>query len=285
MILVTGATGTTGRLLVSQLAKKGLAVRALVRDLHKAKSLEMPHVELVRGDLDDPASLNAALAGIERAYLLTATSPNRLRQEAHFIRAARHAGIKHIVRHSIVGADANSPCRILRRHGEADKQLEDSGLSFTLLRPNYFMQNLCWYAHDINTRGVFLASLPDTTAHAHIDARDIAAVAVAVLTETGHENQTYHLSGPEALTYGEMVSILSGFLGKPVCYDSTPEHYAESLRNSGLDADEVLELDAWIARGVGQGATPLDTVFRVARRQPIRFEQFAKDYLPVFVGA
>jgi len=284
MILVTGANGTIGRQVVSQLANKGISASALVRDLQKAKSLEKPHVQLVKGDFNDLASLNAALAGVESAFLLTATSPNRLSQEANFIKAAKNAKLKHIVRLSIVGADGNACSRILRRHAEADRRLEDSGISFTILQPNYFMQNILWYSKDIKTRGVFLSSLPETTSHAHVDARDIAAVAVGTLSETGHEGQMYRISGPEALTYGEMMQTLSRLLGKAVRYDASPDHYANSLKKWGLDADEVLELDSCIAQGTGNGTAVRDTVLRVTKRQPARFEQFAKDYLPSFAG-
>ncbi len=284
MILVTGANGTIGRQVISQLARKGISTSALVRDLQKAKSLEMSYVQLVKGDFDDLASLDAALAGAESAFLLTATSPNRLGQEANFINAAKNAKLKHIVRLSIVGADGNGCSRILRRHAEADRQLEASGISFTILQPNYFMQNILWYVEDIKTRGVFLASLPETTSHAHVDARDVAAVVVATLTETGHEGQIYRISGPEALTYGQMMQSLSRLLGKSVRYDASPDHYADSLKNWGLDADEVLELDSCIAQGIGNGAVVRDTVLRVTKRQPTRFERFVKDYLPAFAG-
>ena len=284
MILITGANGTIGRQVVDQLAKKGISASALVRDLQKAKPLEMPQIQLVKGDFNDLVSLDAALAGAESAFLLTATSPNRLSQEANFIKAAKNAKLKHIVRLSIVGADGDACSRILRRHAEADRQLEDSGISFTILQPNYFMQNLLWYSEDIKTRGVFLSSLPETNTHAHVDARDIAAVAVATLTEAGHEGQIYRISGPEALTYGEMMQTLSSLLGKSVRYDASPDHYGNSLKNWGLDADEVLELDSCIAQGTGNGAAVRDTVLRVTKRQPIRFEQFAKDYLPAFGG-
>ena len=284
MILVTGANGTNGRHIVQQLAGKGLKVRAMVRDLKKAASLTAPNVEVAKGDFDDPVSLTALVTGIEKAFLLTATSPHRVTQEANFLEAAKQTGIQHIVRLSIVGADSNSPSRLLRRHGQAEQQLADSGIPFTLLRPNYFMQNLLWYAEDIRTRGVFLASLPEATQHSHVDARDIAALAVVALTETGHEHQTYHITGPEALTYGEMMQRLSRLLGRPVRYEASPETYANSLRNWGLDANEILELDAYIARGVGNGAAVTDTVLRVTQRQPIQFEQFARDHLHAFMG-
>jgi len=282
MILVTGANGTTGRQVIALLARQGLKTRAMVRDLQKAKSLELPNVDIIKADFENSASLEIALARTERAFLLTATSPNRVSQEATFVKIAKQVGIKHVVRLSILGAEVHSPSRLLRRHGEADQLLIDSGIQFTILQPHYFMQNLLWYAEEIKTRGRFHASLPETTPHSHVDARDIAAVAVAALTETNHANQIYRLCGPEALTYGEMMAILSRQLGKLVYYDSSPENYARSLINWGLDAEEVLELDACVAQGIGAGAEITDTILRVTKKHATRFEQFARDYLPSF---
>jgi uncharacterized protein YbjT (DUF2867 family) len=282
MILVTGANGTTGRQVIAQLARQGLKTRAMVRDLQKAKALELPNVEIVKADFEDSASLEIALAGAEKGFLVMATTPKRVSQETVFLKIARQAGIKHIVRLSILGAESDSPVRILRRHGEADQLLIDSGIGFTILRPHYFMQNLLWYAEEIKTSGRFLASLPETSPHSHVDARDIAAVAVAALTGAGHANQIYHLSGPEAMTYGEMMAIQSRLLGQSVYYDASPEKYARSLRNWGLDAEEVLELDAGIARGTGNGTEITDTILRVTKKDATPFEQFANDYLPSF---
>ena len=145
------------------------------------------------------------------------------------------------------------------------------------------MQNLFWYADSIEKEGVFHASLPAKTRHSHIDARDIAAVAVSALTESGHENQTYRLTGPEALTYDEMMATLSHLLDKPLCYDPFPQNYAKSLEGWGLDIDEVLELDRVIAQGFGDGEKITDTVAEVTGKEPHSFEQFAKDYLSAFL--
>ena len=127
-------------------------------------------------------SLEDALAGVDLAFLLTPTSSNRVAQEANFPKAAKKTGIKHIVRLSILGEKSDSPSHVIRRHGEADKQLEDSGIAFTVLQPSYFMQNLLWYAETINKQGVFHASLPETIKHSYVGVRDIAAVTVAILT-------------------------------------------------------------------------------------------------------
>jgi uncharacterized protein YbjT (DUF2867 family) len=107
-----------------------------------------------------------------------------------------------------------------------------------MLRPHYFTQNLLWYIDDIKLQGVFYASLPETYRHSHVDARDNAAVAVATLTESDHENRVYHITGSEALTYREVAEILSRSIGKKVRYDSSRENYAQFLKKVGLDADE-----------------------------------------------
>ena len=282
MILITGATGTNGREIVAQLAAKDVRARAMV---HKREAIKWPHtlnVEFVNGDFDDASSLDAALAGVERAFLLSPSSAEQVAREANFIRAAKRAGVRHVVKFSILGAASNSPSRLIRRHGEAEKMLEDSGIAFTMLRPNYFMQNLLWYIDDIKSQGVFYASLPETYRHSHVDARDNAAVAVAALTESGHQSKVYHITGPEALTYSEVAEILSQAIGKKVRYDSSRENYAQFLTKVGLDADEVLELDACVANGIGDGSAVTNTIFEITQQQPIRFMQFANDYSQAF---
>jgi uncharacterized protein YbjT (DUF2867 family) len=282
MILITGATGTNGREIVKQLSDKGVKIRAMIRKRGDAKLPDTSNVEFVIGDFDDVASLNAALADVERAFLLSPSSAEQVTRESNFIRAAKRAGVRHIVKFSILGAAPDSPSRLIRRHGEAEKILEDSAIAFTMLRPNYFMQNLLWYVDDIKSQGVFYSSLPPKYKHSHVDARDNAAVAVAALTESGHESKIYHITGSETLTYQEVAEILSQAIGKKVRYDSSLENYVTFLKNIGLDVDEVLELDACVANGIGDGSAVTNTIFEVTKRQPIRFEQFANDYSQAF---
>lgn len=282
MILITGATGTNGREIVAQLSAKGVRARAMVRRREDVTLPRTLNVDFVNGDLDDASSLDAALAGVERAFLLSPSSAEQVAREANFIRAAKRAGIRHVVKFSILGAAPDSPSRLIRRHGEAEKMLEDSGIAFTMLRPHYFMQNLLWYIDDIKSQGVFYASLPETYKHSHVDARDNAAVAVAALTESGHESKVYHITGSEALTYCEAAEILSQAIGKTVRYDPSRENYAKFLTKVGLDADEVLELDACVATGIGDGSAVTNTIFEITQQHPIRFMQFANDYSQAF---
>jgi len=282
MILITGATGTNGREIIEQLSAKGVKARAMVRKREDVRLPRTLNVEFIKGDFDDASSLDAALAGVEQAFLLSPSSAEQVTREANFIRAAKRAGVRHVVKFSILGAAPNSPSRLIRRHGEAEKMLEDSGIVFTMLRPHYFMQNLLWYINDIKSQNVFHASLPETYKHSHVDARDNAAVAVAALTESGHESKVYHITSSEALTYREVAEILSQAIGKEVRYDSSRENYAKYLKKLGLDADEVLELDACVANGIGDGSAVTNTIFELTQQQPIRFMQFANDYSQAF---
>lgn len=278
MILITGATGTNGREIVKQLSDKGVKIRLMVRKREDAGLAHSSNLEYVFGNFDDFASLGGALAGVERAFLLSRCSAEQVTRESNFIRAAKRAGVHHVVRFSILGAELDSPCSFMRRHGQAEQLLRDSGMAFTMLRPSYFMQNLLWFTKDIRSRGVFYSALPATCKHSHVDVRDIAAVAVAALTESGHEGKVYRITGPEALTYQQVAEILSDAAGKKVRYDNSLENYSRFLKDSGLDVNEVLELDAWVAKGAGEGSAVTNTIFELTGQQPIRFAQFAEDY-------
>ena len=112
---------------------------------------------------------------------------------------------------------------------------------------------------------------------------DIERVWLAIaLTEVGHEGEVYRITGPEALTYQEVAEILSEAIGKKVRYDNSLENYSRFLKNIGLDVDEVLELDACVAKGVGDGSAVTSTIFQLTKRQPIRFAQFANDHSRLF---
>jgi uncharacterized protein YbjT (DUF2867 family) len=189
MILITGATGTNGREIVKQLSNKGVKIRVMVRKRENAGLAHSSNIEYAIGNFDDLATLGGALAGVERAFLLSPSSAEQVTREGNFIRAAKRAGVHHVVRFSILGAEPDSPSRLIRRHGQAEQLLRDSGMAFTMLRPSYFMQNLLWYTKDIRSRGVFYSTLPTTCKHSHVDVRDNAAVAVAALTESGHEGK------------------------------------------------------------------------------------------------
>ena len=196
MILITGATGTNGIEIVRLLARSGVPCRALVRNAQKAAALAaLPKVEIVEGDLADPETLAPAVEGVDKALLCSSIGRNLVELQGKLIRTAKRAGVGHTVKFSGMDAD-HSEWRFLRWHGQAEKELEDSGLAFTHLLPNQFMQVYLRFQPTIAADGKFRAASKDSEVNP-VDIRDIAAV--AVLTQSGHESKKYVITGPKRL--------------------------------------------------------------------------------------
>jgi uncharacterized protein YbjT (DUF2867 family) len=282
MILVIGATGTNGQEVVQRLAGAGQRVRALVRNTAKADGLRLPNVELVEGDLGDAASLGRAFAGASRAFVVTAVDQRAVEWCRNAFEAARRAGTPHVVKFSGMGAGV-ADAALLRQHGETDEVLKASGLPYTILRPNSFFQNMLWSAGAIKDHGAFYLPMRDGR-QSLVDVRDIAAVAVRVLTEAGHEGQTYEITGPERLSYAEVAATLTRVLGKQVRYvDVAPEAAKDSMLKAGMpawNADAVTEL--YGAFATGQFGYTTDTVKRITGLPPIPFEQWARENVAAF---
>ena len=281
MILITGASGTNGREIVQQLSAKGLPFRVMVRQLPTPVP-QFPHVEYVVGDFTDPSSITRALTGIDEAFLLSPSTAGQVERETNFIQMASQAHVRHLVKFSILGADPDSPSRLLRRHGEIEQTLRISGVPFTILRPSYFMQNLFWYAKDIRSKGVFYGVWPKDYKHAHVDVRDNAAIAVACLTQRGREGKCYRITGPEALSYVQVTGLLSAAIGANVRYENSLENYRRFLESSGSNVEEIIGLDQCVAAGMGNGPMVNSTVLDITSRPPIRFAEFAKEYSKAF---
>ncbi|NMG10317.1 SDR family oxidoreductase [Brasilonema sp. UFV-L1] len=283
MILVTGATGTNGYEILKQLSTTDAQVRAFVRNPKKALMLKELGVEVVIGDFNEPETLNAALKDVEKALLLSTPDLQQVKLQSNFIKAAKHSGIRHIVKFSALGANLNAPAAILKWHGQTEKQLEETGISFTHLRPNVFMQNILRVAQTIATQRIFSDRVGDAK-FSLVDVRDIAAVAVKVLTEEGHEGKVYSITGPEVLSFGEVAEKLSIAIEEKVTYVSvSPEEYKKRRLETGVQewfVDAVNEIYSYYSEGMGMIVT--NVVAEVARKQPISFDQFAKDYAQSF---
>jgi uncharacterized protein YbjT (DUF2867 family) len=284
MILVTGATGSNGTEIVTRLTTRHVPVRAMVRNLGRARAIALPYVDVLEGDFDRPATLLTALAGVERAFLLTSSSERAEAQQIAFIEAARQSGVAHIVKLSQFGADAHSPGRFQRYHAAVEVALHASGIAYTLLRPNLFMQGLFNFRSTIATQHAFYAAAGDAEVSA-VDVRDIAEVAVAALTESGHAGKIYELTGPQALTHAEMAAHLSKALGRPVAFvDIPPEAMRDTLLSVGFpvwQADGLLEEYALYRRG--EAAAVTSGVRDAIGEAPRSFEAFARDYAAMFV--
>jgi uncharacterized protein YbjT (DUF2867 family) len=284
MILITGATGNNGRELVRQLVAAGQHVRALVRDVAKATNLKGPNVELAVGDFDRPATLDAALRGVEKAFLLTPVAEHFVEWQRAFIETAQRAEVKHLVKFSGMGADSGVKVELLRLHNETDNLLRKSGVPFTILQPNSFHQNILSSADTIKTQGAFYWPLKNA-AQSTVDIRDVNAIAARVFTSPGHEGNTYVITGPEALTFQQAAEKLSAVLGRDIQYvDVRLSAAADGMRKSGMpewNVRAVSELLGYFASGAA--ATVTDTVPRLLGRPAISFEQFVQDHRAAFL--
>src|ERR1700733_7019418 len=182
MILITGATGLNGSEVVRQLSKRGVPVRALVRNPAKATELaSLPNVEVVEGDMAVPATLAAPLRGVDRALLISSSDPAMLDVQSKFIEAAKAAGVAHVVKLSGIMPERDSAFRFARMHGEIELRLEQSGMAFTHLRAGEFMPAYFRQAPSIAATGSFMLPMADARI-ASIDVGDLAEVAVLTLT-------------------------------------------------------------------------------------------------------
>ena len=286
MILITGATGTSGREIVGELKRAGAGgVHALVRDASRASFIREAGFETIEGDFERPDTLRAALEGVERALLLTPPSPQTFEQQRAFIEAARDAGVRRVVKFSAFGADASAPEGFGKWHGQSEEFLKSSGLAWTILQPNFFMQNLLGQARQIAAEGRIYQPVGDASA-SFIDVRDIAAVVARTLMEDGHEGQTYVLTGPEALSFQEVAAKLSEAAGRSITYvPISPEQFREGALGAGLPewlVNALARLNEIFASG--QAAVVTDAVSRVGRTEPTTFEQFARDHAEAFKG-
>ena len=208
MILLTGATGKIGSALAKQLAERTYRSRALVRNPDRASGLRRIGIDIAEGDLSSPDSLDRAMEGVSALFLLTRAGPGMVELEVNAIEAASRTGVELIVKLSAPGAHPRARLGIGRWHGEIEEHLTASRIAHILLRPSYFMQNFLDFAPEIHSDGSFSAPAGDAGINM-VDVRDIAVVAATALTERGHDELEYHISGPEAISFEEAAETLS----------------------------------------------------------------------------
>jgi uncharacterized protein YbjT (DUF2867 family) len=286
MILIVGATGLVGSATVRHLTACGVPVRALVRSAEKAATLANPGVEAMVGDLEQPVSLDAALDGVTRALLISPLHPRQVAWQGNFVEAARRTGVVHIVKLSGLGTAPDSPLRSGRWHAQTERHIADAGLPFTYLHPPFFMQNLLRSAAAIAAQGVLVASM-QAGKIAMVDARDVAAVAVAALTSDDHVGKTYTITGPEALSFQEVAQKLAAATGRAVTYQDVPlAAVQQEMVATGLPEWLVdVRMEFATALRDGYAAVVTDTVQAVTGQPARTFDAFAREYVALFRGA
>ena len=233
MILVVGATGRLGRLIAQTLLGQGKLVRILVRSGSSPDTLLAAGAQPVTGDLKDPQSLSAACAGVD-AVITTANSMGRGGGDtvesvdrvgnANLINAAAAEGVGHFVFTSVLGASPQSPMQFTRAKGETEQRLRGSGIPWTVLQPDAFMDT--WIPPVVG--GPALAGEPVTIVgegrrrHSFVAMRDVAAYAVAALDHRHTEGRTLVIGGPQPLTWRDIVEAFEQELGRPLALNTVP---------------------------------------------------------------
>jgi uncharacterized protein YbjT (DUF2867 family) len=280
-ILVTGATGTIGRDVTKELATKGADVRAGVRDPDKAKKLLDPAIELTRFDFENPQSFSDALKDVTKVFVLPPLMLNQVEATNVFVDAASSAGVEHIVELSVIGADAEPPFTFGKWHAAEDRHIRDSGIAFTLLRPNSFMQNFINYFPPRD--GVIYLPWGNGKA-SFVNTRDIARVAAEVLTTNGHEGKIYTLTGPAALGIADVAKFLAEAAKRDIQYVDVPEAAArDGMLQAGVpqwQVDGVMELHAINKQSCWAAVT--NDIENVTGKSATTFAQFARDYADHF---
>ena len=282
MILLTGVTGKTGGETARQLLARGEKLRAIVRNEAKAADLKAAGVELVVGDVADADTVKEALQGAERAFLTLPNGRNQEAQEKQFTDLAVAAGVQHLVKMSSMEAVAHAQTPIPKAHWAVEEHIRASGLAWTMVKPNFFMQNLLSSAAGIKANRKF--SLPmgnGTTGMA--DIRDIAAVCAEVLTGKGHSGQSYEITGPEVLTFAAVAERFSAVLGVKIEYVPMPMDQFRTRMTGVLEPwhlNAVCELFREIAE-TGLDHTT-DTFRKLMGREPRSVTQFIQDHVALF---
>lgn len=246
MICITGAGGTVGSEVARQLASAAVPLRAAFFSKDKVAAAREAGIDAVAIDYGRPETLRSAFQGCGELYLVGPNAVDQTRLELNAVEAAKAAGVRHIVKQSVMGA-ADEAFELAGVHRPVELAIEASGLAWTFLRPNSFMQNVVTYmAGTIKAHDAFY-SASGTAKISHVDVRDIAAVAVKALTESGHEGKAYTLTGPEGFSYDELADALSAALGRTVKHISlSPPELKGALLAEGLPepvADRMLDLE------------------------------------------
>lgn len=288
-VLVTGASGNVGRLVVRTLAEQKVTVRAVVRRQESAAALRawnLAGVEVVVTDLADENAVPALVDGIDAVFLVTANVADQLTQEQQVIRAAAAAGVQRLVKLSVGGASPEAPLALARVHYAAEQELEASGLAYTVLRPAFFMDNLLQYIPWIDASGQLPLPTGDG-AMAMIHSQDIADVAAVELTSAFTDNRDLTLTGPEALTIDQALDRVGEIVGRPLSHiDSTREEfllrYVEDGNTSDYAEDIAILYDSILRQGYG--ATVTDTVEKTTGSAPRTIGDFARDHAADFAA-
>ena len=283
MILVCGATGMFGSRVVGELVKQGQPVRALVRDEGKARTLLGESPELAVADMDQPETLPAALAGVDKVFLVSPMDDKIADRELAMIKAAQETGVDQVIK--LFGAVRHAD-DLSRMHAASIDALRESGLRWALVSPNSVIETtLLAQLPALKQMGAMLGSAADSRVGL-VAADDVGRAAAAVFARKDVPNgQDFVLTGPEALTMTEVAKIMTEVLGRPVAYEDLPEEaFASILVQNGMTPEqaEIGVLAHFRAWREGGADVVTDTYRELTGLEPVSVRQWMSEHRSAF---
>ena len=283
MILITGATGKTGSATAKSLGEKGETFRALIRNEEKKEGLESLGGEVVIGSIENTEVVNQSMQDVKTVLVLLPNSESQLALEKQLVDSAKQAGVERIVKMSSIEATPDATSPIPKLHLESEEYIKQSGLAWTMIKPNFYMQNLLASAGTIKEQGKIFLPMGDGKT-GMIDTTDVGKVLAKVLSEDGHESMNHEITGPEILSFYEVAEIFSQVLGKQVDYVDVPmDAYKETLGQfltNQWHLDAVIDLFKGIAEGGIEDKT--DTFNELMGETPKSLSQFLAENSFIF---
>jgi uncharacterized protein YbjT (DUF2867 family) len=278
--LITGATGDVGSKVVACLLERGERPRLFVRDASKARSLFGDRVDIVEGDLGNDASLRRALEGVDKLFLVNSGPQIPVRDEIA-ADAAKAAGVRHLVKLSSM--DVQHGLAIGAWHERGEAAIRASGIPFTFIQPTGFMSNLLAWARAIKAERIVRSSTGDGR-RAFIHSGDIAAVTTKVLMTHEYEGKSLLITGPDALTFGEVTAKIGGAIGKQLTFQPISDEEARQRYSAVSGSAEETETHVALWRAIREGrlGAVTDTVERLLGRKPIPLDQWLKENAGAF---
>jgi uncharacterized protein YbjT (DUF2867 family) len=278
-ILVTGGTGRVGSEVVKELQRRHADIRLLVR---KNDAPVPAGVEAAIGDLLDPVSVEKAMHGVDKLYLLNAVLPDELTQGLIAYDLAKKSKLSHVVYHSVFRVEHFKDVPHFAPKLAIEGALREFDIPFTIIRPNYFIQNDATLKDALMKTGIYPMPLGQVGISA-VDIRDIAEVAAIALTCAGHFGKTYNLNGPEVLSGPKIASIWSGLLGKEIRYPGDDmDAFEQQMRKTAPSwsaFDLRMMFQGYLERGFVAEDGDLDTLTKLLGHAPRRYEDFARETL------
>jgi len=285
MILLTGATGKTGSATAIELSNLNVPFRALIRSEEKRAQIEALGGEVIIGSAEDRETIDQAMIGVEKLLIILPNCENQLEMEMQLVDSAKAEGVKQIVYMSSVEADEECTSPIPKLHWDTEVYIKDSGLQWTMIKPNFYMQNFIGSAKTIVEQNKFFLPMSEGKT-GMIDTRDVGKVIAKVLSEEGHEGQSYQITGPEILSFYNVAEKFSSVLKREVLYVDMPMDAYKNILSQFLTnqwhLDSVIDLFAGIAEGGIEYNT--DTFEELIGTPPRSLEDFIEEHRNLYTA-